>query len=411
MRKHLFLSAIFGSFGMVGVLLSGCGPAAEQSNSPTVSQQSVVSQKQTDTGQPVSQQMSPPSQNVTVIGQQRAPLQQVPTLKRITAIDFPDDQHGFVAGATEDAFGPSLLVETSDGANHWNLVTQFQKTVWALRFATLQQGYVVTQQGGTNGQQNLLSLETTKDGGQHWSTVWEKTVSLDQDVADPSNAKIDLKTGHDVALLNGQLLFSTDDGVQWKEMALPKGWVAIDMIWRDARNGLVVARSAEKTSFATALLYTSDGGKTWQQTASPVKMQAQPMALRVATDGQQWWYYAKDSTNMRGLLYTSSDLTRGWKRVNGDLADGRKSTAVFAFTTAKDGLIGDNPGAGPIEGNLWQTHDGGRHWSTVFGQDRTVGITAIDQKGERVAGVFMQGQKTIANIFWNMPKGGWKVIF
>lgn len=173
----------------------------------------------------------------------------------------------------------SRIYHTTDAGAHWTL--QFRnddpKAFYdCFDFWDAERGFVV---GDAIGDQ--LAIRTTSDGGAHWTRVdpasLPRATKDEGSFAASGTCALARPGGHAWMVASnpdvGRLLHSTDYGHTWKVDTLPittrAGTGPESVMFRDARNGVVLGGGMTSAAgdFFTAI--TTDGGRTWVRRASP----------------------------------------------------------------------------------------------------------------------------------------------
>jgi len=183
------------------------------------------------------------------------------------------------------------------------------------------------------------------------------------------------------------LYWTDDDGKSWREITppnmparsigpvyFPRGAGSPGTVFfLDRLHGWLIASDVQDddTDARFYLLSTSDGGKTWQRLLMQrptYKLMDDffPTQIYFSDPSHGWilWHWAMMNSTGNALLGTV-DGGRTWKRLPDPPGAG-----PMDFTSARDGwMIGASKGqieAPMIEDDqLWASHDGGEHWSTV----------------------------------------------
>lgn len=270
----------------------------------------------------------------------------------------------------------------------------------------------------STGQTDSVIVWHTSDGGQHWqssaiSVSGAEVISL-PDFLTTQEGFLEISAGGPGAGSEQASIFHTTDGGQnWTELSeLPHGGLKTGISFKDTQNGWATGEDASETPW---LYVTHDGGHTWKQqglenlpgaigTAStsvhytttppvffgnndflPIQVQGQLDAnvpvngimILKSTDGGTSWFtdwksnpktlttFASNdlyiesthnawATDQDGNVYGTSDAGENWSK----LASNVDTIKTLSFVDASYGwAVSDT--------KLWQTTDGGSHWSQI----------------------------------------------
>ena len=304
------------------------------------------------------------------------------------AVDFVSAQHGWLVAATGAYGSRNALLATSDGGKSWvERMLPKGYTALALKFTGDRQGtgYVLAQQTGL-GQTGALSqvvplaILATQDGGKTWRVAWSEPGP--QAIL---NGTVQMRVGFQVfggqvyAYVGDKILTSASGGKSFVPLTLPQGFAPVHMDFLTPRVGFVAGQVCQTTPQpGTAggagcqgeLIETQDGGQTWQTsfTAPDQNYWTYSDAVSFA-NAQDGWFFFKDSATFGGYLYQTTDGGQHWTLEQGALsgtnifAQGRTVYGPPTFITTKVGWLPINEGAAPYPGGLMITRDGGRTWS------------------------------------------------
>ena len=180
-------------------------------------------------------------------------VERYPAAEHVSAVDFTDAQHGWIACAS------GALLATSDGGTTWTV--HDTGTSAALNSVS----FVDQAHGWASGTRYLASspeyvVVRTSDGGDTWQTV----SSLDCTSVDF------VDSSHGWAVTGSDLCSTSDGGVTWTKVVTP-GWQSgspefFDVSFADQSHGWALGYLYGYGA-GYALYATDDGGATW--TISP----------------------------------------------------------------------------------------------------------------------------------------------
>jgi len=167
--------------------------------------------------------------------------QEVNATYHLYAIDAVTDNVVFTGG-----YGGSIL-KSVDGGDSWtNLSLTTTNWVTAIEFFDENNGWVTTE---TSNLSNSGGIQKTTDGGLTWTTSQNSRDYLSMDWV--TNG-----IGY-VGAWDGFMEKTTDGGITWEVLSLPTGNAIIDIQFLDQNHGFATTNNYE-------LLRTSDGGLNWE---------------------------------------------------------------------------------------------------------------------------------------------------
>ena len=292
----------------------------------------------------------------------------------------------------------SQLLTTPDGGENWNEAGPDGMWLDTACFADPTEGWAVSKE--TDGsvkvpagspKQVRYSILGTEDGGANWSVRWKSAVSSENTAS--QLRFLTPETGF--AMVGRKMLRTQDGGKSWTEV--PSGlsdFVPKRFSFADAQNGWAAGSSGSRDRFS--VLRTSDGGKSWRLQFQGTKQESGAAGV-IDIDfisAREGWFLTSDMTTMNGTLYHTSDGGANWNSL-GEQRISRPSAEGLCFTDSKTGWIPFSPGAGPVDGGLSVTHDGGKTF-------RILGETAAEEGGP--------GAITSANqVLFLSAQDGWAV--
>ena len=256
------------------------------------------------------------------------------TMSWLHAVQFFDQNHGFVAGS-----GGTLL-ETTDGGATWKKVSTLTKdTLRDVCFVDDHTGWLVAERDvyklKTNDEARSYLLRTD-DGGLNWRPVYldgfDSNARLVRVIfPDTANGWVFGETG---------VLFATSDGGEhWTPQTLPTKHLLLGGAFVSNRGWLVGA--------GATIIHTNNSGATWQSSLVREDTKVRFNATSFVGDQLGW------AAGSGGRILVTNDGGRTWfpqrSSVQTDLFD-------VKFISATEGW------AAGADGTLLHTVNGGRYW-------------------------------------------------
>lgn len=222
----------------------------------------------------------------------------------MTAIDFVDDVHGWVAG------DPGVLLVTNDGGNSWSKEADAAGGVRMLNFVSPEVGWM-------QGLGHELALTT--DGGRTWNDVAVPCPGRDfSQVASFSDQSfgllVCLRDGG--AGFVGKQLYSTADGGRtWTEIvnALGSAEYLYDLFVLDRKNAWYTTGGPPGAN----LYVTNDGGASWQSVLLPGGRGYFGLLQSVQfVDPMHGWVVAARSAYPPGTILATEDGGATWSLIS-----------------------------------------------------------------------------------------------
>lgn len=302
-----------------------------------------------------------------------------PAALRLSQVQFADADHGWTAGSIGD--NPQTSVwRTANGGRAWSASPLgYGVQDAAFQMADRQHGWAVgpadcrTVSGTTVC--DKLNILNTLDGGASWTLQWVKP---------------DAKANADnqVEALNGTTAFvrvrntiwrTTDGGRNWLEASIPSpeaspyrisfvdesvGYAAGRLGTECPEKGMVP--SSPNADCRTAVWKTTDGGKSWKKLAhAPRHSGAWYPADIQFVDKRNGFLLLVNPDTHGSLLYTTSNGGTGWKLRNTKIPGIRPYPVKLDFVSSRTGYVPLSAGAGPVDGGLLRTVNGGAAFTQV----------------------------------------------
>ena len=280
---------------------------------------------------------------------------------RLHGVDFLDANTGWMIRDRYNTGGSELL-STRDGGENWTKVGTGSFTLDAVRFTDPSQGWAVAQEtvktakvpeGSPEPVQ--YSLLHTADGGKNWSLQWKNgSAGTDESPAlwagDPRNA---------FALAGGSLLKTADGGKSWTKVPFGvKNFHPVKMAFTDAKTGWAAGVSAKGD--VLSVLHTADGGGTWSLQFRKKYDGGGAGCLGVDfLNGKEGWFLTSGRDTGTSDLYHTVNGGSVWKRA-GTMRGIRPYAEGLCFLDSRTGWIPFDCGAGPLDGGLACSRDGGK---------------------------------------------------
>jgi photosystem II stability/assembly factor-like uncharacterized protein len=314
----------------------------------------------------------------------------------IRQMAFANESFGWLAG--DDDAGTALW-ETADSGATWSRTLLRDMYINALYPFGDQKGLMIARSGcqTKDGIRSCgkLGIYGTEDGGATWMSKWELQTEPGAEAMSGQMQFVDSSAGF--AIVDGRLLRTRDKGELWQELSLPElgntfipgklafadrssGWV-LGSQEKDCGNLVLPQDNAGKGCLAPALVYTEDGGDSWSLQTLPEAHPGQ-VALGISSpDRTSGRLLLFNSENFQASLYATENGGVGWTK-RAEFRGGRPYAQGVQFVTPDKGFIPLSIGAGPIEGGLLATEDGG--WSlasvSLDGIISTEQVTFTDER-------------------------------
>lgn len=411
---------------LAGAVLTGCGPNGEavpkDSGSPEVhaatppagswSLPTAPAGASASTGTPGGGGAAPegkPSASPSIKPQAALEEDGTELWFRIERMDFVTDKVGWVAG--ENTSGP-FMGRTSTGGADWTKLGTDGMYMTALAPVERDRGFAVgssdcQEQMGILGCSSKGIYETT-DAGAHWTPRWETQTSWED--GNPYTAEVLSVSpkGWGYAVAAHQLLLTRDGGATWEAVAFTgqlegfvpekavftgqlQGWAAGFVVTRGCA-GSAKLTEADAGCRIPAVAYTDNGGSVWRLDELSEAERGQTVIGVSAPGGLTGHVLVYNPASLEATLYSSAAEEPGnWRQIS-QFRGGRPYARDMHFLSADRGFVALTPGAGPIEGGLMVTGDGGKKWDTAPIAD-IVGVSRISFADERLGWLLAEANR------------------
>jgi photosystem II stability/assembly factor-like uncharacterized protein len=292
-------------------------------------------------------------------------------------IDFLDNKTGWMIRDRYDSGSDcyrSQLLTTLDGGKSWQAVGDDGRQLDTVRFVSAEKGWAVSQDADETAkvptgspQPVRYSVLHTTDGGKNWSVQWKS--GSGESESKPSLWAGDAQSAF--ALVRTRLLKTTDGGTTWTAVSFGiRDFTPVQMFFSDGKTGWVAGVNGKKNRLS--ILCTSNGGKSWSRRFQ--KNMDEGAAGCVGIDflnAKEGWFLTSDLDTWNGELYHTEDGGLRWNKA-GEIRCNRPTAAGLDFVDSRTGWIPLSVGAGPIDGGLSVTRDGGKTFR-IAGENDTSG--------------------------------------
>lgn len=276
-------------------------------------------------------------------------------------LEFLNDQTGWVIENRyqDDNRVSSQLLATKDGGTTWDPAGDDGRTLSAVRFVSESEGWAIAEDDGgaaivTADTKKQYQVLHTSDGGASWKIQWQGGF---QPNSKPALYFPGKKNGY--ALLGDSLLKTENGGETWTAVSFGvRNFTPVRIYFSNSGTGWAAGVSTKKDTLS--VLRTYDGGKNWtdQFKKNFDQDSAGCIAINFLSE-KEGWFLTSDLGSWNGGLYHTVDGGDHWS-LSGTVRCFRPYAEDLCFTDSKTGWIPFSPGAGPIDGGLSYTRDGGK---------------------------------------------------
>ncbi|WP_179281056.1 YCF48-related protein [Paenibacillus sp. XY044] len=286
----------------------------------------------------------------------------------LPVIDFVDSKTGFAVKERSDAH--LRLLSTHDGGTHWQERDLPGEYVRSLDFINAKTGYALAEENCSSSVGQLqckqISLLKTGDGGRTWNTKWKSESQEDHSQGNPILRMLSFVNEADGAMLvNGRLFLTQDGGAHFHTAVFGiKDFKPISASFPKAGTGYVVG-TVGKDDGKLVVVKTSNAGRTWS-TQLDISAKNTPLsAFQIQfASGNTGWLLTNEKGTLSGDIYRTVDGGNHWTKMSTQRT-GRPYVSGIQLIDGNTGVISLHPGAGPVEGGIWLTKDGGRSFTGV----------------------------------------------
>ncbi len=290
--------------------------------------------------------------------------------------DFLDDKYAWIAVTPQQVGNNVTVLRTSDGGQHWqsSTISANDASVGDVpHFLTTQEGFLeLVTNGGPGAGSEPVGIFHTTNAGQNWTEVSDTEhsgglphggIKTGISFKDTQNG---WATGED-ASLTPWLYVTHDGGHTWKQQLLENlpgsiGTASTNVHYTTTppvffgNNGFLPIQVQGQLDTNAVIngfliLKSTDGGTTWS-----TDWKANPKTLTNFASNDLYIQSIQNAwaTDEHGNVYGTSDAGENWSQ----LASNVDAIKALSFVDPSYGwAVSDT--------KLWQTTDGGHHWSEV----------------------------------------------
>ncbi|MBB6633539.1 WD40/YVTN/BNR-like repeat-containing protein [Cohnella thailandensis] len=301
------------------------------------------------------------------------------TSLKLKGVQFVDSEHGWTFGTSGDD-KRTRVWRTTNGGSKWTerlLHDNVREASFAM--ANNRRGWAVgpSECREESGQTvcSKLTILNTRNGGESWSAQWTKEdpkASADNEVAAVDSSNAFVRTGT-------RIWRTENGGRQWTDVSLPNNEAAPYRIsFPDERTGYAAGRlgtacpgpglvpSDSNADCRTAVWKTKDGGRHWSLLSNAPKLNGEwtPVDIQFINPRNGFLLLANPNTHGSKLYHTSNGGI-SWQLRNQQIPGIRPYPVKLDFVNAKFGYVPLSVGAGPVEGGLLHTKNGGSSFAKI----------------------------------------------
>ncbi|THF74828.1 beta propeller repeat protein [Cohnella fermenti] len=298
---------------------------------------------------------------------------------KLNRVQFVDSNHGWTLGTSEGDTGTRVW-RTDNGGKRWHsslLPDNVQNA--SFQMADAKRGWAVgpsscSEEAGATVC-SKLSILNTKNGGDSWTVQWSKDdpkASADNEVAAVNDEAAFVRTG--------TRIWRTDNGgKEWTDVSLPSAEASPYRISFPSDNiGYAAGRlgtacpgpglvpSDANADCRTAVWRTKDGGRNWTLLANAPKLSGEwsPVDIQFTNEKNGFLLLANPNTH-GSRLYRTTNGGVSWQLRNEKIPGIRPYPVKLDFVNAKFGYVPLSVGAGPVDGGLLRTMNGGSSFTKL----------------------------------------------
>ncbi|GEM_PF-2693846 len=295
--------------------------------------------------------------------------------------------------------GACMILTTSDGGKTW--VAQYRTTLElrALYFDNPSAGWVLGADCQGRGVHQVCTgiILATMNGGATWTPRQTGAILSDLQFVDTRRGwALESQCPPDGAASCPRELWQTSDGGQsWRRMPLPgfsPSGISVVNPTHAWLAGCVVKNTSTNPCLRPAVLASTDGGKVWRRELElPASAGSFASSITFVNRADGWLLASAPSGcgmgGCWGPLYFTIDGGQHWIQeqpeyhwnMSGETPDRPGFPGAPVFVNPLIGWIPISVGAGPGEGGIASTIDGGKTWTHTGGRDgRSItGVSAV----------------------------------
>ena len=314
------------------------------------------------------------------------------------SLNFVDENNGWIIRFKYNEVNvqdSTSLVRTKDGGEHFEEYENNDFLLQKVSFINAEVGWALAldrSQEMTDGVTAKVHILNTVDGGIHWEVQY----NCDSIYGDNLDIQVINKEIIQV-IINGIMYRSKDGGSSWiKTNFTVKDFIAEHLEFVTAKEGWVsgVVKSSDltkqnqasndstpkKQNYTVYILHTTDGGENWGEQFSQEYPNEWNKTIGISfADSQNGWMLTCNYGTFNGELYQTTNGGSQWEKVN-EFRVCRPYAQDIEAVTEDILFIPFNHGAGPIDGGLFYSEDGGKtynYMSTEDGINNSNGINFI----------------------------------
>lgn len=345
----------------------------------------------------------------------------------IQQIHFPSATTGWMIQNQDGSLKterPLELVSTRDGGRTWSTRAMPGQLATGLGFADAKNGWAIVydRNKATDFTQSSVyaraNIVHTADGGKTWQTQWSQASAYAESFP-ASRRLVVADKSHAYAIVENKLMMLRGD--KWTSAAFgQKDFVPQHLSFADARNGwvsgIMPASSGAIDSYEVAVMHTTDGGRTWSKQfaagGTDENSDTEMLGSRAIdfADRNNGYLLTDDLSMMAGDLYRTSDGGAHWTKAQSKLRAHRPTLTDMDFADGKNGWLSAAPGAGPNEGGLMITRDGGKTFESADGAGYDLSFVQLMKSG---SGYAVGGTSMNRDYLVRTDDGGksWSVLY
>ncbi|WP_027093201.1 WD40/YVTN/BNR-like repeat-containing protein [Cohnella thermotolerans] len=310
---------------------------------------------------------------------------------RLDQVRFADADRGWTWGTSGD--DPSTTVwRTADGGKTWRsapLGSGVRNATLAMTGAG--RGWAVgpsdCRMASGSPVCAKLTILHTSDGGASWTPQWTK----EDPKADADNELEAVNESTAYVRTRTSIRKTTDAGRNWIDVSIPSAEAfPYEISFVDESTGYAAGRlgtecpgkglvpSTPKADCRTAVWKTRDGGQTWKRLAHAPRQNGEwyPADIQFV-DRRNGFLLLVNPNTHASILYVTSNGGVGWKPRNTKIPGIRPYPVKLDFLDPRVGYVPLSVGAGPVEGGLLRTVNGGTTF-TKLKDPRLVSVEDAD---------------------------------